>query len=1053
MSLLTILNRWTYLYSGYNGQGLNRASTGTGQSTTDGYFNTITSQGQFTDIDYDRRMDVASSRIRAMVVNYLERPTSANYLLSSAKTKIANALTFYGNALKSNPDNWFYEVVAGPNNILVALIKLRTGNSFGFSDVELANWCVGGAPLFFSEQPGGRRDSDGANTIMFLSISIRKCLFENNSIEFESNVTRLKDFLRFMFVTEHGLKSDYSFHHHIGLMYLVGSYGMEFFAEFSEIFYTLETTAWQFTNNEKQVVIDTMYKGLLYAQHNGTYDFVFKHKEWYKEFTITPSFTFILNLTDLGYNLPSISQFNSYITGASMPNSIHNFYTSNIMVNKRNGWHQRVNYATNRQLRWSESFEDDRGVWGMYLGSTSTMITGSELIDLLPLCEPNRLPGGTLRQFPLLQTPFIQAAPSGIDINHISHGGGCDTDDYALVIYNSDWFDVKAKKFYFMTPVGMFCMGCDLNSIETSYNHPVATAIEQKKVSGTATMSRNGVESNITTEVNHNNINWIWQGNVGYITPISQNIRSSNITVSGRINRLLPNQTENNDLKTANVFSMWIDHGVGLNNATYQYAVIPGITLSNFRNFINPFHVISNNSVVQAVRYLNNTFAVSFQTKGFVKLEQWITISVAGPGLYILEFNNDRSVLKISVTDPYGNPSMKFEISKKYIGSPFIKYSNNASTLLEFEAGSGEFMGKTIEFNLYTEENILQNSYNIIRFDRNFEVGSLTDPTFDDIPLELSGFDNSLQASSLYNVRIYNISTNNTVPAFLTGWINNNPSVSYSTTFGDLNTINAKYSSGNINYTLTVTPNHLSTLNTVPVTGLIWRSLEGLFTISYPAPDFSRNPANGYFRSGTAGMRSLFDIDGYWGTVLNSGQETKPVILIPNGGKINITFPFAISMWVRLPDGAPETGPRLFATHHYNNDGGLGIQLRTISSTDRRIYFVLNTNIANSTLRRITSSTSLTASWQHVYADYNGTTMRIIMNNGTPVTKTGVDVANIATSPHTTPSLGGEWATDAQRMYGGGAFFSYVKIYQGTIPNDTQRTAIYNEGLEKLNLI
>jgi hypothetical protein len=174
MSLLKILDNYTYLYSAYNGLGRN--NTGTGRSTTDTYFNTISSNGEFTDINYDQRMDQAASRIRAMVVNYLER-SGPNYLLPSAKVKIKNALDFYVTAPKNNPPNWFYKTVAGPFGILDSLLKLRAAGSYGFTDSELEYWASGGAPLYFSQQEPNKRDSDGTNTIMFLDISIRKSLF------------------------------------------------------------------------------------------------------------------------------------------------------------------------------------------------------------------------------------------------------------------------------------------------------------------------------------------------------------------------------------------------------------------------------------------------------------------------------------------------------------------------------------------------------------------------------------------------------------------------------------------------------------------------------------------------------------------------------------------------------------------------------------------------------------------------------------------------------------------------------------------------------------
>jgi chondroitin AC lyase len=709
MSLEAVYDKYTHLYSGYNG--LNRSTTGRGVSTGDGYFRNILDTGEFSDINYDQRMDEVATRICVMVINYLERSSSSNYKLPSAKVKIENAINYYIAQRKENPTNWFYQWVAGPSAIMSSILKLRTKDSLGFPEEKLKQFSAA-APYYFSTMGEGTskafRDSDAANTVMFLDISMRKCLVEGNLSEFENNMVILKSYLRNMWVTEHGAKSDYSFHHHIGLMYLVGSYGMVYFRIFSEMMYCTEGTKWQFNTTEKDFLIDLMMKGLAYAQHRGTYDFAFKHKEWFKEFTITPSFHFIQNLKDIGHKISDINNFISYIKGEShIPDSIRNFYTSNIIVNKQNGWHQRVNYGSARQLRWTESFEPDKSIFGMYLGSTTTMVTGTETTNLLHLCEPNRLAGVTMRQFTLEETPYLNNKVTEGSIGGVNemrsypilHATGCNSNQFASVIYNFEGhFGITAKKLYFMTPVGMFCMGADINSDDSLYKQNIATAVEQKVVTGNTTVSINGREQNVTSEIMSNNFDWVWQGNVGYILPVSQSVSCSYLNKTGNINRILPLQSSKS--AKGDVFSLWINHGNELNNKSYQYAVIPDISLSNFRNFENPFTVIQNDSLIQAVKYNNDVYTISFQDAGVVTLEDGISVSVVGPGLYIFEFNSDRTKLKINVSDPIGIADMKCEISMQLKGSEYIKHSNPKSTLLEFKANAGGEIGKALTINL-----------------------------------------------------------------------------------------------------------------------------------------------------------------------------------------------------------------------------------------------------------------------------------------------------------------------------------------------------------------
>jgi hypothetical protein len=358
----------------------------------------------------------------------------------------------------------------------------------------------------------------------------------------------------------------------------------------------------------------------------------------------------------------------------------------------------------------------------------------------------------------------------------------------------------------------------------------------------------------------------------------------------------------------------------------------------------------------------------------------------------------------------------------------------------------------------YSGPTELQISNTIIRFDQNFSIGTLDNPVAGNIPVELTGFADSLAASTLTIVTIFSYSEDGTIPTFLTGWTNLTPGVTYSTTYGNLNTITAQYNGSGIQYSNIVTVDHIYNIEPLTTKGLIWQGFERNL-LPLIVPDLSRNPVNGQGNPDfNAWGATLFDQFGNWGgkgsasSPAGVGSTSKPAYVLALGGKINLTYPFTISLWSKTVKADAGTTITLLATVSNTDDDTAGIRLYTVSQTDHKVRCDLNHYITGSSNRRLTSVSALSSTeWKHIWYDYNGTTSRMFINNVLEASQANANNLNVVTSPHFNLSFGCMKHLTTDQRYGGELFLANVRIYQGYIPSDIERTAIFNHGNQLLN--
>ena len=113
------------------------------------------------------------------------------------------------------------------------------------------------------------------------------------------------------------------------------------------------------------------------------------------------------------------------------------------------------------------------------------------------------------------------------------------------------------------------------------------------------------------------------------------------------------NTAESSSTVTQNVFTLYINHGTAVNNGSYSYIAVPGISLAQMDSYQAslPIQVIRNDATVQAVRNttLNLTEATFYAADSF-NLATGQTVAVNAPSTIMAQ--QQPNVLKLSGSNP-----------------------------------------------------------------------------------------------------------------------------------------------------------------------------------------------------------------------------------------------------------------------------------------------------------------------------------------------------------------------------------------------------------------
>jgi chondroitin AC lyase len=330
----------------------------------------------------------------------------------------------------------------------------------------------------------------------------------------------------------------------------------------------------------------------------------------------------------------------------SWPSGHRHYWESDYTVHRRPGWFASVKMFSTR-TKSGESTNNEN-----ILGSRQSdgrfylVMNGNEYFgrDVWPALDWTRLPGITVEQ-------KAGAADDTYGYGTSPYAGGADdgrngVSAMQLQPLNSQL--TARKSWFFFDDAIVFVSGAitlmNSNHAETIVNQwPLMNARSQ--------LVTDGASPTVTR--------WALLEGVGYFFPIPAALQTNRETRTGTW-ALLGGSTDTT-ARSADVVTMWIDHGAWTSNGTAEYVIVPNATAATMRAWAAapPITVLANNYDVAAARdSRSNALGIAFFTKqssieGYSVDAPAIIYAVDTPSTRLLHvadpLANDSGVLHVTV--------------------------------------------------------------------------------------------------------------------------------------------------------------------------------------------------------------------------------------------------------------------------------------------------------------------------------------------------------------------------------------------------------------------
>lgn len=612
--------------------------------------NTIRADGTWPGINYEDVSNtgfehrIHSANMVSMARAYKNK-NSVWYKKKNLKTAVEKALSYWV-ANDFICENWWHNQIGTPDNLVTLMLIM--GDELPAALVEKAQPIIGRAHLNASgARPSGDRIKIGG-------ILAKNLLFTGNKTGFDEVIRVIEGEIKFT-TGERGMQHDYSFHHREDRVNNTLSYGVGYADAFAEWAAYVAGTGYAFSadkiNHLIDYYLDGICKQLVYGKINdpGT-----KNRDISRPGSFNPYSTAaperLLSASD--YRKSELQEIIRIRRG----DAEHSLSFGKFFWQTEHYSHQRPGYFTSVRMysirnRNMEEPYNSEGLKNHHRGDGTNYlsVSGKEYNNIAPVYDWQKIPGTTI-----LQKEEMPAA-NQIQKDGLTEFVGAVTDG----MYGAVAFDFKsphdplaAKKAWFFFDREYVCLG---SGIASRGNLPVVTSLNQCLLAGDVTVSGSGGKRRIDRgEHTIRNVQWIHHDHTGYLFPESAEANLLNNSQTGSWYSINRQTSSSREEISMDVFKLWLNHGSRVQNGTYAYVVVPGISAEEMDSYSrNPATVIlSNTPSVQAAGHPGlGIYQMVFYTSSAVELPGGLRVESDMPGAVMIK-TDGRAVKEISVADP-----------------------------------------------------------------------------------------------------------------------------------------------------------------------------------------------------------------------------------------------------------------------------------------------------------------------------------------------------------------------------------------------------------------
>jgi len=549
---------------------------------------------------------------------------------------------------------------------------------------------------------GARQSGD---RIVIASILAKYLLFNGDKEQFEKIIELIEGEVKFS-TGKRGMQHDYSFHHRHDRVNNTTSYGYTKYANsFGEWSYYVANTKYAFSVEKINHLIDYYLDGIFKQQVYGIYpDISVKNRSITHKATFRPRSTVEIKrlLLSTDYRKDELEEIIKLRNGEVKPSLSFAkfFWQTEHFVFQRPDFYTTVRMFSTRNMNMEVPYNGPgKPTHHRADGTNYLMLRGDEYHNIWPTYDWQKISGATILQKPKLHPP------TEIRKDGLTDFVGAVTDGlFGVVAFDfiSPHDFVKAKKSWFFFDEEYVCLGTGINS---DRRLPVATTINQVLKRSEVTVSQHGkIEKLPEGNRELENVKWVFHDKIGYIFPEPTTVNLSNQTQTGRWSDITDEKNISDELVSEKVFMLWFNHGLRPKNATYQYIVVPNVTVSELTDFSNPnrnIKILANTSEIQAVKHSKLEICqIVFYKAGEVEISKDTKLRMDSQGMALIKMNGDK-IKEFSVADPSRKLSrIILTVSGIYNskGDNFFTIPNNSenSTLVLVNLPQGVYAGKSV---------------------------------------------------------------------------------------------------------------------------------------------------------------------------------------------------------------------------------------------------------------------------------------------------------------------------------------------------------------------
>ncbi|WP_426330203.1 polysaccharide lyase family 8 super-sandwich domain-containing protein [Pedobacter sp. R-06] len=499
----------------------------------------------------------------------------------------------------------------------------------------------------------------GQNLIWQLDNEARVALINEDRGSFSGIMQRMQEVISV--TVQEGIQPDYSFHQH-GPMLQFGNYGMHFTNSLLFWMTVTSKTSVAFAPQKQNIIFDYISKGLRWTIYKKAMDITAVGRQIRANSGLKRGENLAVNSLMVrtfdkgkacGYY---IDGFKDAEQGKCKIEGNKSFWRSDYMIDRKDNKYMMSVKAHGPFVSRVESINGEN-LKGTYLNDGVTLFqrSGKEYRDIEALWNWAMLPGTT---GDTTANPLVKPAPNkGVFTGQVSN------EREGILAMDYDRKGIKARKSYFFSNGSMVALGTDISAPNMKN---IATVVDQKFYNATAPLS-----SGKGTD----NSRWLWTDSVAYIFPDPETGFKTKIEKRKESWYDVDNASSREPV-SGSLFTVYVPHN---EQNKYLYVVKPAIGLADAKkiNISKQLKALSNTAQVQAIELDMKIMAV-FYSAGTINLSNKSTLKVDQSCMLMLDRKNDKNILWLSdPTRKLKNITVTIDGASKVINFPSDDYLGN----------------------------------------------------------------------------------------------------------------------------------------------------------------------------------------------------------------------------------------------------------------------------------------------------------------------------------------------------------------------------------------